>query len=120
MQNSTLLAWLVGYEGTTGEIRFELSGSETTIGRESNCDFQVDDPLASRKHAIIYLRADGFEIEDLNSSNGTFVNNEQITRVPLQESDLIRIGDTILKFRMGIKMKILTEYTFYNILIYKL
>ena len=100
MQNSTLLAWLVGYEGTTGEIRFELSGSETTIGRESNCDFQVDDPLASRKHAIIYLRADGFEIEDLNSSNGTFVNNEQITRVPLQESDLIRIGDTILKFRM--------------------
>ena len=100
MQNSTLLAWLVGYEGTTGEIRFELTDSETTLGRGSDCDIQLDDPLASRKHAIIHFRADGFEIEDLDSSNGTFINNEQITSVPLQEDDLIKIGETILKFRM--------------------
>ena len=60
MQNSTSLAWLIGDEGAPGEIRFELTKSESTIGRGADCEVQVDDKLASRKHAVIYHRDGGF------------------------------------------------------------
>ena len=65
MQNSTPLAWLIGNEGTPDEIRYELVKSESTLGRGSDCEVQVDDKLASRKHALIYYRGGNFEIEDL-------------------------------------------------------
>jgi len=100
MQNPTPLAWLIGNEGTPNEIRFELVKSESKLGRGSNCEIQVDDKLASRNHAVIYFRDGGFEIEDLGSSNGTFVNNKAITSGPILNGDLITIGDTVLQFRI--------------------
>jgi len=100
MQNSISLAWLIGNEGTPGEIRFELTKSESILGRGSDCEVQVDDKLASRKHAVIYYRDGGFEIEDLGSSNGTFVNNKTVTSGPIFDGDQITIGETILQFRI--------------------
>ena len=100
MQNSTPLAWLIGNEGTPAEIRYELVKSESTLGRGSDCEIRVDDKLASRKHAVIYYRAGGFEIEDLGSSNGTYVNNKLITSEPIFDSDRIQVGDTVLQFRI--------------------
>jgi len=100
MQNTSPLAWLIGNEGSTGEFRFKLTESETTLGRGSDCEIQLDDQHASRRHAIIHFRDGGFEIEDLNSSNGTFVNNKQISAGPIADGDLIQIGDIILQMRM--------------------
>ena len=100
MQNSTPLAWLIGNEGTPDEIRYELVKSESTLGRGSDCEVQVDDQHASRKHAVIYYRGGNFELEDLGSSNGTFVNNKAITSGPILNGDLITIGDTVLQFRI--------------------
>jgi pSer/pThr/pTyr-binding forkhead associated (FHA) protein len=101
MQNTSTLAWLIGNQGTPNEFRFELSKSETTLGRESDCDIQLKDPLVSRRHAQICFREGGFEIEDLNSSNGTFVNNQLVSSGPVGDGDRIQIGNTILKFRMA-------------------
>ncbi len=97
MVNTTPLVWLIGNEGTPDEIRFELTGSETTLGRGSDCEIQVDDNLVSRRHAIIHFRDGGFQIEDLNSSNGTFVNDKRVTSQPLLENDIIQIGNTFLR-----------------------
>jgi len=92
MQNSISLAWLIGNEGTPGEIRFELTKSESILGRGSDCEVQVDDKLASRKHAVIYYRDGGFEIEDLGSSNGTFVNNKTVTSAkPLPQDPFLMV-----------------------------
>ena len=100
MQNSTPLAWLIGNEGTPGEVRFELTGSETTLGRGSDCEIQVDDQHASRQHAAIHFFDGGYQIKDLDSSNGTFVNDKRITSLPLSEGDKIQIGDSILRVRL--------------------
>lgn len=100
MQNSIPLAWLIGNEGTPGEVRFELTGSETTLGRGSDCEIQVDDQHASRQHAAIHFFDGSYQIKDLDSSNGTFVNDKRITSLPLSEGDKIQIGDTILRVRL--------------------
>jgi pSer/pThr/pTyr-binding forkhead associated (FHA) protein len=96
MRKSTSLAWLIVNEGSPDEFQVEITKNTTTLGRESDCDIQVSDPLSSRLHAVIYFRADGYEIEDQNSSNGTFVNEMEITIGPVVDGDLIRIGNTTL------------------------
>ena len=96
MRKSTSLACLIVNEGTPDEFQIELTKNETTLGREPACDIQVNDPLSSRLHAVIYFRADGYEIEDQNSSNGTFVNEMEVTIGPVVDGDLIRIGNTTL------------------------
>jgi len=99
MRKSTSFARLIENEGTPDEFHFEITKNRTTLGRESNCDIQMSDPLSSRLHAVIHSRADGYEIEDQNSSNGTFVNETEVTIGPVVDGDLIRIGNTNLLFK---------------------
>jgi len=71
----------------------KVSG-DATIGREG-CDVLVSDSQASRTHAAFRLLAAGPAIEDLNSTNGTFVNDERIAgQKELRAGDKIRIGET--------------------------
>jgi len=102
MQNSTTSAWLVVNEGTTDEFSFELTKKETTLGRGSDNDIRVDDPLASRHHAVIQIRADGYQIKDQHSSNGTLLNDEGVLSSPIAAGDLIQIGSTTLRFKMHV------------------
>jgi pSer/pThr/pTyr-binding forkhead associated (FHA) protein len=63
------------------------------IGRDSNNDLVIsDDPLVSRRHAIIELIGGRYQIRDLGSTNQTYLNNEP---VPPQSSVVVRSGDTI-------------------------
>lgn len=64
-----------------------------TIGRIPECDLEIASPLVSREHARLYCDANGVEIEDLNSTNGTFVNGRQIEgRLRLKQGDRVSIA----------------------------
>jgi two-component system, cell cycle response regulator len=77
-----------------------LDNPETIIGRSGGCDLVLDDPRVSGEHSLITAsREDGFMIDDLDSTNGTYVNNRRIKkREVLSYGDRIVIGDTILRF----------------------
>lgn len=69
-----------------------------TIGRKPQNDIQIDNPAISGTHAVIVtLREDSF-LEDLNSTNGTFVNGQPITKHFLEHGDVIEMGKYKLKY----------------------
>ncbi|MGX6449502.1 FHA domain-containing protein [Patulibacter sp. S7RM1-6] len=70
-------------------------GSGAVIGRGANADIHIDDPYASGRHARLVRQAGVVIVEDLDSTNGTFLNEEPLVGAqPLQLGDRIRIGDT--------------------------
>ena len=76
-----------------------------TIGRDRDCSITLEDKLASRKHAVIQKIRDEYFIQDLQSTNGTFINGKKIPSgdyVRLNPSDTVLIGRTelsVLHFR---------------------
>ena len=71
----------------------------TTIGREG-CDVVLADPEVSRRHAVVRQLDTGLAIEDLGSSNGTFVNGERVAgAVALSEGDSVRLGNTVWRLQ---------------------
>lgn len=65
-----------------------------SIGRDLENDLVLDDTLVSRRHAIILRKSDGFYIEDMQSSNGTYLNDRQLFEsTKLENQDKIRLGD---------------------------
>ena len=71
------------------------------LGRLDTNDIPVQDTKASREHAKIYKQGQQYAIVDLNSSNGTFVNGEKITKRVLKEGDEIAIGTVRLVFEVA-------------------
>jgi hypothetical protein len=67
------------------------------VGRSSELDMVLVEDMVSRKHAKIAMQSDQIWIEDLGSTNGTFVNGEKIKRARLKEGDRVLIGTSILK-----------------------
>ncbi len=77
---------------------FDLA-SGATMGRADNVDINVDDPFASSAHARIYPRQDFMYIEDMGSTNGTYLNGRQLRGAErLKVSDLVRIGDSEYRY----------------------
>lgn len=77
----------------------ELTDDVTTLGRSDDIDVVVSDPSISHRHALILKRTDGFQITDLNSTNGTFVNKYRVEQpVKLAEGDKLTLGDVTFKF----------------------
>jgi len=92
------LAWLIQRSGSRVGKEFRL-GEVTNIGRDaSQNDVVIDEPSVSRQHARIRLEAGRFVLYDLASSNGTFVNGQQIQKQPLLEGDTIRFGNVDFAF----------------------
>ncbi len=78
----------------------EVNAAHCTIGRErSAADVVLRDPNVSRRHAELTFTGSDWSIEDLNSTNGTFVNNRRITRCPLRNGDLLTFGLSNFEFR---------------------
>jgi ABC-type multidrug transport system ATPase subunit/pSer/pThr/pTyr-binding forkhead associated (FHA) protein len=87
---------LVFVEGPSTGKTFPLEGDEIYIGRESTNTLQIDSPGVSRKHVRLNFKNQQYWLEDLGSSNGTFVNGERISQPkPLQNGDTIGLGKTI-------------------------
>lgn len=77
----------------------QLNPDGTIIGRSDECDIVIDSKHVSRHHARIFSSSDGrWYVEDLGSSNGTFVNGERVKSHPISRADVIEIGRASLSF----------------------
>jgi two-component system cell cycle response regulator len=83
--------------------RYVLNESPMTIGRGSNNHVVVSSDAVSRQHAQLERRGTDIILSDLNSTNGTFINNERKrpNNARLNRGDQIRVGDTVFKFLSG-------------------
>jgi diguanylate cyclase (GGDEF)-like protein len=82
--------------------RIPLINDQYIVGRDSEAGFVVSRSSVSRQHARLYADDDGnWWVEDLNSTNGTFVNETRIRVQELADSDQVRFGDAIYKFLSG-------------------
>ena len=79
-------------------LKIELGRDQIIIGRVSECTFTLPYTNVSRQHARIFGKGEEFLVEDMNSTNGTFVNSVKISRCILRNNDQIRIGDTRIQF----------------------
>jgi len=69
-----------------------LPGAIKTVGRAPRADFVVDAPLVSRLHCRLTLQDNGVLVEDLDSTNGTFVNGSRVRKGLLASGDVLRVG----------------------------
>jgi pSer/pThr/pTyr-binding forkhead associated (FHA) protein len=84
---------------------FPLNESHIGIGRAPDNEIVIEDHSVSGYHALITAQPasvvdlpDEFYVEDLDSTNKTYVNNKEVTRQRLKEGDIVRVGETRLKF----------------------
>ena len=81
---------------------FEMTGREAYLGRVVTNDIPIDQPGISRQHARIIASDGQVVLEDLGSTNGTFLNGERVTApVPLRDGDTLKLGQTTL--RVGVR-----------------
>ena len=98
--------------------RFPLDKDEFVLGRGSDCDIQVDRDSVSRRHAKIVRDGENWAVEDLNSTNGSYVNDVQITaRTTLRDGDLAKIGAAIFKFLSGENVEVAYHEEIYKMTI---
>ena len=81
--------------------QIELGETPVTIGRSSECTIALPHPSVSRQHCRIWRENGRYRIEDLGSTNRTFLNGEVVTRADLRDGDQISIGSNALKFFLG-------------------
>ena len=89
------------YEGYEGLNNIALKSDETRIGQASEIDVVIDKPTVSRYHACILREEGEFFLMDMNSSNGTYVNNKPIAykeKYQLKINDIIRFADIKYRF----------------------
>jgi pSer/pThr/pTyr-binding forkhead associated (FHA) protein len=77
-----------------------LLTGENVIGRAPDAAIHIDSPGISRRHARILVAQDGVTLEDLASKNGSYVNGILVTTRRLADGDEIRLGTTVLIFRL--------------------
>lgn len=80
---------------------YELKVDKTTVGRVEDNTFQIADPSVSSHHCEILLQGDAVVIKDLNSTNGSFINGNQITEAALKPGQTLRLGQVELRIDDG-------------------
>ena len=92
------MASLFVIQGRDQGQRFELEDIASSIGREVSNSIQIHDTEVSRQHAEVRQEDDGFTLIDLESSNGTFVNSNKISRHVLHSGDRVQVSSTLMIF----------------------
>ena len=92
------LGWIVPIEGAQGGEVLTLKG-RSVVGTSPDCDVVMRDPSISGRHAEFIPGPGGFRINDLGSTNGTFVNDKRVTSEELIDGDMVRLGRTNCKFK---------------------
>jgi diguanylate cyclase (GGDEF)-like protein len=81
--------------------RYSLADTPLVLGRGGDCDIRINDHSVSRRHARIQPSADGFYAVDLQSTNGTYVNDVPASMYKLKDGDYLRVGNCIYRFLVG-------------------
>src|SRR4051812_17125186 len=91
------MASLITVKGPNPGRRFPLAGDSTIIGRQPDAAIYLESLAVSRQHARVVRQAGSYHVEDMGSSNGTWVNGFRINgRVPLGDHDELQIGPYVL------------------------
>jgi len=89
-----------------------LAKDVTVIGRGEECDLRIPLEIVSRRHCEIHLDQDRLRVKDLNSSNGTYVNNKQVSETGLSPGDRLMVGPVIFTVQVdGVPKEILPVET---------
>ncbi|OAI01475.1 diguanylate cyclase [Methylomonas methanica] len=94
---SELEPYLVVLSGSEQGKQFKLHNDQHVLGREPAVDILIPDPKVSRRHGMLSVNSQHILLEDLNSTNGTYVNGKRVIKHTLALLDRIRLGDTYLK-----------------------
>src|SRR3954469_15323342 len=81
--------------------RYALTDTPMVLGRGNDCDIRINDHSVSRRHARIQPGADGYYAVDLQSTNGTFVNDVPVSICKMKDGDYLRVGNCIYRFLAG-------------------
>ena len=93
-----IMASLFVIRGRDQGKRFEIDQSTVGLGRDISNAIQLQDTEVSRRHAELHIVDDLFSIVDLHSSNGTYVNDQQVQTSELRSGDRVRLGRTLMIF----------------------
>jgi hypothetical protein len=93
------VGWIVAINGQHSGEDFRLTSGKNTIGTASDADIVLTDKKLSRKHAVIRYEGGEFVVSDLDSSNGTYVNDEKVQKHDLIDNDIIKLGDVEFEFK---------------------
>jgi diguanylate cyclase (GGDEF)-like protein len=81
--------------------RYAFTDAPMVLGRGNDCDIRINDHSVSRRHARVQPGADGYYAVDLQSTNGTFVNDVPASICKLKDGDYLRVGNCIYRFLAG-------------------
>ena len=84
--------WVLRSRDETPRVLRITPGSTRTIGRGPQADFVIEGSLLSRLHCRLAATTNALTVEDLHSTNGTFVNDSRVQESPLHEGDQLRLG----------------------------
>jgi hypothetical protein len=98
--NQPMAKLVVLTEGLTG-LSFELKTEGTTIGRVEDNAFQIAEASVSSHHCEVLQKGGDFFVRDLKSTNGTFINGEQVTEAALKPGQILRLGQVEMRLETG-------------------
>jgi hypothetical protein len=98
--NRPMAKLVVLTEGLTG-LSYELKADKTTVGRVEDNTFQIIEASVSSHHCEVLQKGSDFFVRDLKSTNGTFVNGEQVTEAALKPGQILRLGQVEMRLETG-------------------
>jgi len=96
-----VVGWFVALNGEQKGEDFRVRDGQNILGSSPEADIVIHDPAVTGKHASLRYKEGTFFLTDLDSTNGTFINDnpERIAREQLKDNDVVRVGETSLKFK---------------------
>ena len=98
-QKPFFFAWLVSLEGPDRGKDYRILSEKTSIGKQEGSEIVIKRDFISRNHAVLTYEDQKFVLTDLHSTNHTYVNDEKMSRKILRDSDTVRFGEAVYKFK---------------------
>lgn len=98
-QEKQVVGWIVAINGPHRGTDFRLFSGKNVVGTAADCDVVITDPYLSARHCTVRYESGNFVVIDLDSRNGTYVNQKKISKEDLIDNDTLRLGKSEFKFK---------------------